>query len=75
MQTEFHVEGTRSVSINHEPFFVLNLEIPRTSHMTLSECLKSYIQERRINDYKHNGRTVRATHKQLISKLPNTLCI
>ena len=28
-----------------------------------------------IEDYRHNGRNVRATHKQLISKLPNTLCL
>lgn len=27
-QTEIHVEGSRSVSVSHEPFFVLNLEIP-----------------------------------------------
>ena len=28
-----------------------------------------------MNDYVHNGKKVKATHKQLISKLPNTLCI
>ena len=27
-RNEIHVEGTRSVSVTHEPFFVLNLEIP-----------------------------------------------
>lgn len=29
IRTEFHVEGSKSASINHEPFFMLNLEIDR----------------------------------------------
>lgn len=75
LQTELHIEGSRSVSLTHEPFFVLNLEIPRNGTKNLQTCLNSYFTERRIDDYRHNGRTVRATHKQLISKLPNTLCL
>ena len=74
-QIEVHIEGSRSVSVSHEPFFVLNLEIPRNGDNTLQTCLASYFQERRIHDYQHNGRNVRATHKQLFSKLPNMLCI
>ena len=75
LQTELHIEGTRSVSVTHEPFFVLNLEIPRHGQKNLQTCLNSYFTERNIDDYRHKGRTVRATHKQLISKLPNTLCL
>lgn len=41
-QTEIHIEGSRTVSVSHEPFFVLNLEIPRDGDQTLQECLDSY---------------------------------
>lgn len=54
---------------------MLNLEIPRNGPNNIQACLTSYFQENFINDYQHNGRKVRATHKQLISKLPNTLCL
>ena len=40
-QIEIHVEGSRSVSVSHEPFFVLNLEIPRDG-LNLQTCLASY---------------------------------
>lgn len=74
-QTEIHIEGQKSISVSHEPFFVLNLEIPRTGDKNLQTCLASYFQERPIHDYQFKGRTVRATHKQLIQRLPNMLCL
>ena len=63
LQTEFHIEGTKIVNVQHEPFFVLNLEIPRNGDNTLSTCLESYFKEGRIHDYQHKGRVVGATHK------------
>ena len=54
---------------------MLNLEIPRSGEKSVRSCLSAYFQERRLHDYHHNGKNVRATHKQLISKLPNMLCI
>lgn len=58
-----------------EPFFVLNLEIPRFGEKSLTNCLESYFHEKKVNDYMHEGRRANATHKQLISRLPNVLCL
>ena len=63
LQTEFHIEGAKSASFTQEPFFVLNLEIPKDGDYDLQTCLESYFNEKRINDYERNGRKVRATHK------------
>jgi ubiquitin C-terminal hydrolase len=73
-QTEFHIEGTKNVSTTHEPFFVINLEIPKFT-TNLQTCLESYFKDKYISDYEKNGRRVSAWHKQLITKLPNVLCL
>lgn len=52
----------------------MNLEIPRDCY-DVHQCLNAYFQKRDVKDYKHQGKTVKATHRQLISKLPNVLCI
>ncbi len=62
------------MSMTTEPFFVLNLEIPKFA-ATLNDCLESYFNDKVISDYQQKGRHVRAWHKQLIDKLPNVLCI
>ena len=41
-QTEIHIEGQRSVSVSYEPFFVLNLEIPREGVKSVQTCLSAY---------------------------------
>jgi len=38
------------VSETHEPFFVLNLEIPKHAE-TLQDCLESYFNDKVIHDY------------------------
>jgi ubiquitin C-terminal hydrolase len=68
------VEGSTKPSVTYEPFYILNLEIPRDAG-DLQACLKSFFEEKRILDYMHNGKRVRATHKSLISKLPRILCL
>lgn len=68
------MQGAKNVSETHEPFYVLNLEIPKHAK-TLQDCLESYFNDKVIHDYQQNGRKVRAWHKQLIDKLPNVLCI
>ena len=63
LQTEFHVGGSKTVSTTEEPFFVLNLEIPKNGDYNLSTCLESYFNEKRIDDYEQHGKKVKATHK------------
>ena len=41
-QTTFHIDGSKVVKTQQEPFFVLNLEIPYEYGPTLKSCLKSY---------------------------------
>ena len=53
---------------------MINLEIPRDCD-DLQQCLDSYFHKRVVKDYQHQGRRVHASHRQLISKLPNVLCI
>lgn len=62
------------MSTSYEPFYVLNLEIPKGVE-DLQECLNSYFHEKRIHDYMFKGRRTRATHRQLIDRLPNVLCL
>lgn len=50
LRTEFHVQGAKNVSETHEPFFVLNLEIPKHAK-TLQDCLESYFNDKVIHDY------------------------
>ena len=74
VKTDLTVEGSNKPSVTYEPFYILNLEIPRDTG-DLQSCLKSFFEEKRILDYMHNGKRVRATHKSLISKLPRILCL
>ncbi len=74
IKTELTVEGSAKPSVSYEPFYVLNLEIPRDTG-DLQSCLQSYFTEKKISDYMHGGKRVRATHKSLISKLPQILCL
>jgi hypothetical protein len=46
--------------VKFEPFFILNLEISRCED--LESCLHSFFDAKRINDYKVDGREVRASH-------------
>jgi ubiquitin C-terminal hydrolase len=41
----------------------------------LQTCLQNHFTEHFVKDYRHRDRTVRAYHQQLLSKLPNVLCI
>lgn len=68
------VEKNKKVDVMYEPFYVLNLEIPRNCY-TLEQCLGAYFQKRILRDYKVQGHNCNATHQQLMSKLPNVLCI
>jgi len=61
LRTEFHIVGSKKASITYEPFFILNLEITKCED--LESCLYSFFNERRINDYKVDGRTVGAYYK------------
>ena len=61
MRTEFHVVGSKKASLTYEPFFILNLEITKCED--LESCLYSYFNERRLNDYKVDGRVVGAYYK------------
>ena len=63
LQTEFHIGTSKTVSTTEEPFFVLNLEIPKNGDYNLTTCLESYFNEKRIDDYEQNGKKVKATHK------------
>jgi len=73
LRTEFHVEGSKKVSVTYEPFFVLNLEITKCED--LQSCLYSFFTEKRIEDYKHEGRKVKAYYQQQVDKLPNILVL
>lgn len=74
LRTEFHKQGTKVVSTTYEPFYLLNLEIPKNC-FTLQECLDSYFQERVLNDYAVGAYKVKAWHRQFIDKLPYCLCL
>lgn len=50
------------MSVTYEPFSVLNLEISKCED--LESCLYSFFTEKRIEDYKIDGRKVRAYYKQ-----------
>lgn len=60
MRTEFHVEGRKHTTVTFEPFFVLNLEITKCED--LESCMSSFFDERYLNDYKVDGKIVRAYH-------------
>ncbi len=73
-KTEFTLDQSKRTDVQYEPFYVVNLEKPRDCD-DLQQCLDSFFQKRVVKDYQHLGRRVNATHRQLISKLPNVLCI
>ena len=58
---------------------MLNLEIPKENPSDIETCLESYFNEKTVSDYRivKNGKEFKtqATHRQLISKLPNVLCL
>jgi ubiquitin C-terminal hydrolase len=58
LKNEFHIEGSKKVSVTYEPFFVLNLEISNSE--TIDDCLFNFFHEKKINDYKVEGRHVNA---------------
>ena len=61
MRSAFHINGEKSESITHEPFYVLNLPIERDCY-SVNDCLKAYFQDKKINDYEVNGRRVQGSH-------------
>lgn len=74
IRTELTVEGSKTVSITLEQFFMLNLEISRCEE--IENCLESFFTERVLNDYKNNeGKKVIAKHKYLIDELPKILIL
>lgn len=73
IRTELHVEGSKHVSVTYEPFFAINLEITRCE--ALEDCLHAFFEEKRLNDYKLDGRPVKAYYTQKIEKLPNILIL
>jgi len=60
MRNEFTVMNSKHTSVNFEPFFILNLEITKCED--LQSCLHSFFDTKYINDYKIEGKTVRANH-------------
>lgn len=50
LKTELIVEGSNKTSVSFEPFYVLNLEIPRNS-IDIKACLHSYFNEKKIHDF------------------------
>jgi len=74
VKTDLIVEGSTKASVTFEPFYILNLEIPRNTS-DLNSCLKSYFDEKKITDYVQDGKRTKASHKSLISKLPKILCL
>jgi len=50
LKTEFIIENTKKVNVTYEPFYVLNLEIPREC-FSLQECLGAYFTRRQVKDY------------------------
>jgi hypothetical protein len=60
MRNEFSVMHSKQASVTFEPFFVLNLEITKCED--LESCLHSFFDTKLINDYKIDGKTVRANH-------------
>ena len=73
IRTEFHVEGRKQTNVTFEPFFALNLEISRCED--IENSLDSFFDQKRLSDYKVDGREVRAYHQQYIEKLPNIMCL
>jgi ubiquitin C-terminal hydrolase len=68
LRTELHVEGSRQTSVTFEPFFILNLEISKC--YDLESCLCSFFDERRLSDYKVEGKERKAYYQQTFEKLP-----
>lgn len=62
VRNEFHIEGSKQVSVTFEPFFILNLEISKCED--LESCLHSFFNAKRLDDYKLDGKEVRASHHQ-----------
>lgn len=54
LKTEFTVEQTKKTDVMLEPFYVLNLEIPRDCY-DLQQCLNSYFKKRDVRDYQQGG--------------------
>ncbi len=73
LRTEFHIEGRKQCTVSFEPFFDLQLEISRCQD--LQSCLNSYFDSKYLNDYKVEGKVVRAYHQQYIERLPNIMII
>eukprot|EP00347_Sterkiella_histriomuscorum_P023370 403334902 len=73
VRNEFQIDRSTNVSVTFEPFFFLNLEVNRSE--SLEECLNNFFRSKIINDYKLEGKIVRATHQQQIEKLPNILIL
>jgi len=73
LRTEFHIENSKQVSVTYEPFFVISLEITKCED--LESCLFNFFSEKRLNDYKHEGRPVKAYYKQTLDKMPNILIL
>lgn len=73
IRTELHVQGSKSVSVTFEPFFILHLEITKCED--LENCLYQFFLEKKLNDYKVDGVLTYAYYKQHLDKLPKILII
>jgi len=73
LRNEFNVDRTRQVNVRYEPFFIVNLELNRSE--TLEDCLFSFCNPKNVQDYKLNGRTVRAQNMHVFETLPNVLVL
>lgn len=60
MRNEFQVDRSSKISVTYEPFFFLNLEVNRSE--SLEDCLNAFFKAKPLNDYKVDGKEVRATH-------------
>ena len=59
VRTEFFVEGSRNHRVTFESCFVLTLDIPYDG-CTIEECLDGYFRRTEVQDYKQNGKVVKA---------------
>jgi ubiquitin carboxyl-terminal hydrolase 36/42 len=74
MRKDFSIEGQQQISKSAEPFYLIDLEIPRECY-DLQDCLYSFFSEKKVHDYKFKGKNVGASQRYMFEKLPNVLCI
>lgn len=73
-RNEFNIDGSRNSNVTYEEGFVLNLPIP-FDECSIEDCMEEYFKKSYVEDYKVNGRVVKAHNRMLFEKLPNILVV